>query len=431
MQQRLTAVRIQASTDRTTSGRTDSSVAETAPSTTANRVTTRWTIRLSIGSTVGVAAAVDVDVEATTRIARTDRVVPIIPIERTDRVAASVPNGRNVPIDPIERNAPIDPNERSEPIAPNGRSEQNGRSAQNGAIDRVAKSSRVAGSRPPRASAFPTLLMIDSKRTPKVTVRSLRQTLVAIFLLMVVAENVAAADEATRIDRRFYASVGTGFDFNRGDFGEDINTNTASIPFFVKLEWEPVTFRASASALYIDGSDQISGEGDEGRNDGMAGDRQSFGVGDITTSLTYTYYPERHSALPIVDLIVKVKIHTASPDDMGSSGTDWTLGTELAKTFGPLSVFGGAHYRRKTGGQFDDIWLASAGASVKIAKWISIGGAYDFRKASTSRSTDSHEVSPFVSLRMSEHVRLTPYGVIGLSDGAPDWGFGSTVSYQF
>lgn len=414
MQQRLTAVRIQASTDRTTSGRTDSSVAETAPSTTANQLTTRWTIRLSIGSTV--AADVDVDVEAITRIARTDRVVPIIPIERTDRVAASVPN---------ERNVPIDPNERSVPIAPNGRS------AQNGASERVAKSSRVAGPGPLRASPFSTLLMIESKRTPKVTVRSLRQTLVAIFLLLVVAENVAAADEATRIDRRFYATVGTGFDFNRGDFGEDINTNTASIPFFVKLEWEPVTFRASVSVLYIDGSDQISGEGDEARDDDIAGDRQSFGVGDITTSLTYTYYPERHSALPIVDLIVKVKIHTATPDDMGSSGTDLTLGTELAKTFGRLSVFGGAHYRRKTGGQFDDIWLASAGASVKIAKWISIGGAYDFRKASTSRSTDSHEVSPFVSLRMSEHVRLTPYGLIGLSDGAPDWGFGSTVSYQF
>ncbi len=267
------------------------------------------------------------------------------------------------------------------------------------------------------------------------TVSSLRRALVSILAFVIGAANAAADDETARTDRRFYATIGTGFDFNRGDYGErdaagkEVTTDTASIPFFAKLEWEPVTFRVSVPVLYIDGSDQISGDGVSG--DGIAGERKSFGVGDVTTSLTYTYYPSRESALPIVDLTAKVKIHSATPDDMGSSGTDLTIGTELAKTFGLVSVFGGAHYRFKTGQNFDNIWLASVGASIKIAKWISLGGAYDFREASTPGSTNSHEVSPFVSLRLSDHVRLTPYGVAGLSDGAPDWGVGSSVSYQF
>jgi hypothetical protein len=254
--------------------------------------------------------------------------------------------------------------------------------------------------------------------------------MLGVTALFVVTSSIALAGEENQVDRRFYATLGTGIDFNRGDFGEGITTNSASIPFFAKFEWEPVTFRASVALLYIDGSDQITGDG---ANEDPVGaqSRTSYGVGDVTTSLTYTYYPKRQSSLPIVDLYTKVKIHSSAPADLGSSGTDITLGTELAKTWGRVSLFGGTGYRIKTGDLFDNLWLASAGGSVKIAKKVSIGVAYDFRQSSTASGTDSHEVSPYLSIRMNKHVRLTPYGLIGLSDGAPDWGAGTTVSYTF
>ena len=94
-------------------------------------------------------------------------------------------------------------------------------------------------------------------------------------------------------------------------------------------------------------------------------------------------------------------------------------------------MFGGFSRRFKTGKDFDDIWLASVGGAMRLAKWISIGAAYDFREASTKRNSASHEISPYASLRLSDHVRMTPYGVIGFSDGAPDWGVGSSLSYEF
>jgi len=266
-----------------------------------------------------------------------------------------------------------------------------------------------------------------------VSARIFKHTLLAICLIQI--GTAASAEEEEAGARRFYATIGTGFDFNRGDYGEEdadgdsVTTDTASIPFFAKFEWEPVTFRVSVPVLYIDGSDQITGGGLEG--DGVAEDRQSFGIGDVTTSLAYTYYPERQSALPIVDLIVKVRIHSSTPKDLGSSGTDVSVGTELSKSFGPFSVFGGASRRFKTGKNFDDVWLASAGGSLRFARWIAVGAAYDFREASTAGATDSHEVSPYVSLRLSDHIRMTPYGLIGLSDGSPDWGAGSSLSYEF
>ena len=264
-------------------------------------------------------------------------------------------------------------------------------------------------------------------------IQTLSRTLTALLVFIATA-NLALADEKNQEPRWFYATVGTGVDFNRGDFGEDITTNSASIPFFAKLEWEPVTLRVSVPLLYIEGSDQISGDGTEGSDADeaiVAAKSSRFGVGDIVTSLTYSYYPDRYSSLPIIDLIGQIRIPTSQPGNLGSRGTDLTFGTELAKTFGLFSIFGGASYRIKTAQDLDNIWLASGGASIKIVKWLRVGAAYDFRQASTPRATDSHEVSPYVSIRLSEHLRLTPYGLIGLSNSAPDWGLGTTVSYQF
>jgi hypothetical protein len=77
------------------------------------------------------------------------------------------------------------------------------------------------------------------------------------------------------------------------------------------------------------------------------------------------------------------------------------------------------------------VWLAFTGVGVKITQSWSVGVAYDFRQASTRFSDDSHEISPYLSIRLNRHWQFTPYGVVGLSEGAPDWGLGSSVSYQF
>jgi len=266
-----------------------------------------------------------------------------------------------------------------------------------------------------------------------VSIRALQISFLVLHLASVAL--VSAAEEEVDQDQRLYVSIGSGFDFSRGDYGEEdangnsVTTNVASVPFFTKIEWEPITFRASIPVLYIDGSDQVTAEGPQ--TTGAIETRRTFGVGDLTTSLAYTYYPDHESVLPIVDFIVKVRIHSSTPDDLGASGTSVSVGTELSKSFGRFSVFSGVSRRFNTGKDFDDVWLATVGGAVRFVDWLSVGAAYDFRQASTTASSDSHEVSPYASLRLSEHVRLTPYGVIGLSNGSPDWGVGSSVSYEF
>lgn len=221
--------------------------------------------------------------------------------------------------------------------------------------------------------------------------------------------------------RRFYASAGIGFDYNSGDYGESEKTDIYSSSLFAKLEYEPITLKVSVPYVVIDGPENVLPDGSTAGSGADSSLRH--GIGDVVTTLTYTYFSET-KYVPIVDASTKVKIPTASTkQDIGTGKTDVTLGLEVTEVLGRVSVFGSAGYRFKGGSEFKDIWLASVGTNVRLGRVASVGFAYDFREASTSAG-DSHEIAPFASFRLSDHWRFGPYGVFGLSKNSPDWGVG-------
>lgn len=267
--------------------------------------------------------------------------------------------------------------------------------------------------------------------------RRLASAIALGLLSLAGASNAQGAPDAPM--RRFYASVGTGLEFVRGDYGDvdadgdKVYTNSGSVPLFARLEWDPITFRIRVPFLVVDGSDQILGgnDGTEPNDDGSAGRRTDYGLGDVTTSLTYTYYPSQAlRALPTIDFTARVKIPTAT-NDLGTGKVDVTPQIELAKAFGGFSLFGGAGRRLRGGAAFDDNWLAFVGVSQRIVDSVRIGFGYDYREASTSFTEDGHELSASLAIRASDHVRITPEVIYGLSDGSPDYGGAVSLSYQF
>lgn len=240
-----------------------------------------------------------------------------------------------------------------------------------------------------------------------------------------------AIEPAAPKRRRFYSSVGIGFDFSRGEYGSSEMTNTLATPAALKLEWEPVAFRLSVPFLLINGSDGViaTTDGPTSAGGSILGKSYRAGVGDVTTSVTYTYYPTRRW-VPLVDLRVKVKIPTADAD-LGTQKTDTTLQFELTERFGPLSVFSGFGYRFKGGQRYDDVLLASVGLNYRATRVVSAGFAFDWRQASIEGVPDSKEISPNLMFRLSKHARFGPYGVVGFSDASPDWGIGAMSTYRF
>lgn len=234
--------------------------------------------------------------------------------------------------------------------------------------------------------------------------------------------------EHTEFARRLRGSAGFGLDFSRGDYGEPDPTNVGSASIFAKLEYEPITFKLLVPYVVIDGSDDVI-IGENGRGNSGSSDLR-YGVGDLVTTLVYSWFPER-SYVSIVDLSTKVKIPTASEkENIGTGEVDVTVQLEVTKTIANASFFAGGGYRLK-GGFYRDIWLASLGSSFRLGRRASIGVAYDFRQGSTSPVRDSHEISPFASFRLGSQVRFSPYVVIGLSENSPDWGTGATFSVGF
>ncbi len=225
----------------------------------------------------------------------------------------------------------------------------------------------------------------------------------------------------------FHLSAGIGVDFNSGDYGEDDRTDIYSSSVFVKLEYEPITVKVLVPYVVVDGP-AIPGEG---ATSTQADSGVRHGIGDVVTTVTYTYWPEREY-VPIVDVSTKVKIPSASSsDDIGTGHTDVTFGVEVTEVVDRVSVFGSAAYRIKTGSEFNDIWLVSVGTSLRLGRLASVGVAYDFREGSTDSSGESHEIAPFASFRLSDHWRFGPYGIFGLSTNSPDWGLGSTFTWKF
>jgi hypothetical protein len=248
-----------------------------------------------------------------------------------------------------------------------------------------------------------------------------------------ILEQAMPAEDPPLARRRFYSSMGLGSDFSRGKYGTTESTNSLSIPALLKLEWEPVALRVSVPFLLINGSDDVLAltDGPTSSGGSVLGESYRYGLGDISTSLTYTYYPTRTLKwVPLVDLRVKVKIPTAD-SDLGTQKTDTTLQFELTKRFGPLGVFGGFGYRFKGGAAYDDVLLGSVGTSYRATKTLSAGLAFDWRESSINGVPDSKELSPSLSIRVNEHARFGPYGVVGFSNSSPDWGIGAMSTWNF
>ena len=241
----------------------------------------------------------------------------------------------------------------------------------------------------------------------------------SILLIVLCMAGVSQAGEAFEGEeqfRRFYATAGVGFHCSTGDSGDPEKSHVYAPSLFGKLEYEPqdrhsVQLTLSVPYVVLDG-DVVFGEGA-----GTGGADTSFrhGIGDITTTLTYSYFVPEGFALPtIIEPSIKFKIPSGSENkDIGTGHTDVTLGLELTKVFGSLSVFGSGAYRMK-GGIYDDIWLVSVGADAKLGNVVRAGLAYDFQQASTSFSQDSHELIPSLSFRVWR-ISFGPYGGIGLS----------------
>lgn len=230
-------------------------------------------------------------------------------------------------------------------------------------------------------------------------------------------------------------TMSTGLDFTTGDYGSNTKTDTWYVPLGVKFEFEPIILKVTVPYLIIDGDGSVVGGGDGGVITGSGlFNGINDGLGDVILSGSYVYFPDA-SWLPVTELTGKVKFPTGDEDkDLGTGEFDYTIQLDVSKAFGRVTPLGTVGYRfmgDPPGLDLNDFLFASGGLSLRLGEGVSVGAIYDWRDNSSPQTKDKHEAVGFASFDLSERLSFNPYGVVGLSKYASDWGLGFQVGVTF
>ncbi len=246
--------------------------------------------------------------------------------------------------------------------------------------------------------------------------------------ILLLAGQVVAAEESLEAgpDSRWSSArwkFSTGFDYSKGDYGLDEDTELFYVPLAVEVDLFPVRAKITLPLLSIDGPSGILIDGDR-----MSAERTT-GLGQIMGSLGYLWVPPS-TAFPYLELIGKLTAPTETSRDLGNGEWAFALQVDAFKDFGRLTAFGHGGRKFYSGGAASDRLYTSVGASLRVHDRVQIGVAYDWFEASVDSVQDTHQISPFAGIKIGHQFSFGPYGLIGLSEGAPDFGIGISVSWR-
>ncbi len=230
-------------------------------------------------------------------------------------------------------------------------------------------------------------------------------------------------DEA--VDLRLKYSV--GFDYSRGDYGLEEDTEIFFAPLSVEADIFPFLVKLTVPFVAIDGPSSIAPGNVISVSDYVT--ESSVGLGQVTGRLSYLISPF-HEAAPWLELAGKLAIPTESDDALGSGKWAFSLQVEGFKQYGRLTGF--AHLGRTffSGSRLDDRFYTSIGASLRMTGRLSAGLAYDWSEASSDGVEDAHDLVGFAAVKINQKWSIGPYASLGLSDGTPDYGVGFSLSFR-
>lgn len=240
----------------------------------------------------------------------------------------------------------------------------------------------------------------------------------------------------------------TGLEYARGDYGLAAlgDTETWVVPLSARLRIGDWSLRATLPLLRVDGPATVGvlvddGGGAGGAPGGNAGDglgavafpatRRDSGPGDVTFSLTRAFNGLAGTPL-YADAIGRLRLPTGdAARGLGSGAVDVIAGGELgwAARVGGVYAAGARRFlgNGPTVSRVDG-WQGAAGGWLNVGERSELGLAYGWRAASVRGAPSSRAVEINAGTQVAGRWQLGVVASRGLSDGAPDWSLGLTVS---
>jgi hypothetical protein len=248
---------------------------------------------------------------------------------------------------------------------------------------------------------------------------------------LLAAALVLAAAPAHAADGKL--SLSTGIDYTSGRYGEASDTDITYIPFTGKYETGRWIFGLTIPYIRVDGPGTVFRDIGAVRT-ATTTRRSESGMGDIVAAATYNVFwdAREQSAL---DVTAKLKLATADEGrNLGTGEEDLHVQADAYRALGrwtPFATLGYKFLGDPPGIDLRDVFFASAGASYKLDDLSSVGAMWYGQQRTTARGSAQSEITGFYSRRLDTDWRGQAYGLLGLSDGSPDYGIGLTVSRIF
>ena len=229
-------------------------------------------------------------------------------------------------------------------------------------------------------------------------------------------------------------SVGTGFDYSRGDYGLAEDTEFFSIPANLTYEIPHWIFRASIPFTTITGpAEVVSGVTRPGGGGPRRDADSESGIGDATVSATYMLGPVLGPVS--MDLTARLKLPTADEKKgLGTGATDKYLQADFYRVIDRYIPFATAGYRFL--GDSDRYELengayASAGLAYLFTDATRAGVSFDWRQRIIEGGDSAVDVGVFVAHAIGREWNLIGYAVKGTTDASADISIGGSLTYRF
>jgi hypothetical protein len=229
-------------------------------------------------------------------------------------------------------------------------------------------------------------------------------------------------------------SLGTGFDYSSGKYGNATSTDMLYIPVTGKYESDKLTLKLTVP--YI----SVSGPGGVIHGLGMMGPSPSpntpkktnSGLGDITTSAGYNVYSGDSLSF---DVVGNIKFGTADvKKGLGTGQNDYSAQLDGYYTLDKTTLFATAGYKvygSPAGVTLKKVPYGTIGASQKLSSATSAGVMLDMAKSASFTGSDQREATIYISQKITPNTKVQANLLKGFANGSPDFGGGIMITGYF
>lgn len=268
----------------------------------------------------------------------------------------------------------------------------------------------------------------------------------AAFALIVIAlPTLAAETTLPRRDEPGQISVTIGAEYSSGSYGGPADTDIWYFPLTFRYEKDLWTFRVEVPYLTVEGPGDVliiggGGMGTHVPGGGMTSTgtttgttRTDSGIGDVVGSVSYRLQRGADNR-PTIDLTGLVYFGTAdAAKGLGTGENNYATQLDLYQDAGAATVYGSLGYLitgDPSGIDYNDVLYGTLGLEHAFER-NAAGIALDVQQAYQSGGSAYIALTGYLIVRPDKGTKLTPYLLIGLSDGAPDWGLGMRYGWYY